>query len=258
MLRRLRFPCLVWVVVLLCCLGVAAGCFLLFYPNMGLLLYLVNGGLQPIDAFPTAPPREAQATILFSDDFSNPNSGWRVGEWDEGRAAYQDGGYRFEVGPDTNMSSLIAPSLPSDISLEVDVSVTSPSNSKSAGYFGVICRFQDNNGNRSGHEFTLGGDRGGFFPPALTSIGTLVGPHGINSEAGEYEDVFLFPSDWGNTYHVRADCIGDQLSLYVNGRLIQRARTSTRSKGTDIGLFAGRETMTRMQYVFDNLVVYQP
>jgi len=155
------------------------------------------------------------------------------------------------------MRSQINPSLPSDISLEVDVSVTSLSNLEDAGYFDVISRYEDNNGNLSGHEFTFGGQPGGFFPVAFPSIETFIGAEEVHPEAGEYKDSFLFPSAWGKTYHMRADCIGDQLSWYVNGYLVQRALSSNHSAGRGIGLFAGHTTIS-MQYVFDNLVVYKP
>jgi hypothetical protein len=61
----------------------------------------------------------------------------------------------------------------------------------------------------------------------------------------------------GRTNHVVAVCQGDELSLYVNGELLETVTDDTHKRG-DVGLGAGAgpEGNTRVQ--FDNFLVSRP
>lgn len=65
-----------------------------------------------------------------------------------------------------------------------------------------------------------------------------------------------WPPSWGEPYHIRVDCIGDQISLYVNGYLVESAIDSSVSSGGEVGFFGGHDKYEERQYLFDNLVVY--
>ena len=57
--------------------------------------------------------------------------------------------------------------------------------------------------------------------------------------------------------HVRADCIGNSLTLYVNGKKAASATDSTLTGG-DVGLIAGTYSTPGTDILFDNFMVYKP
>ena len=57
--------------------------------------------------------------------------------------------------------------------------------------------------------------------------------------------------------HVRADCVGTQLTLYVNGTQVATANDSTLYSG-DVGLLAGTFDIPDVNIMFDNFVVSTP
>ena len=57
--------------------------------------------------------------------------------------------------------------------------------------------------------------------------------------------------------HIRADCVGDSLSLYVNGEKLASANDSEYSNG-DVGLLAGAFDTTGTDIHFDNFSVLKP
>jgi hypothetical protein len=71
----------------------------------------------------------------------------------------------------------------------------------------------------------------------------------------------MLPSDAIQTgsgmNHLRADCIGDQLFFYVNGRLLTQVSDSEFPSG-DVGILAGTFNEPGVDIVFDNFVVVKP
>jgi len=57
--------------------------------------------------------------------------------------------------------------------------------------------------------------------------------------------------------HLRADCMGNTLTFYVNGFQLAQVQDSTLASG-DIGLLAGTFAQPGVDVVFDNFVVLQP
>jgi len=207
---------------------------------------LALGKSEDIQSFPTA-PGVGDKSVLFYDDFSNPDSAWDQGSWNNGGADYYNGGYRVTVPSDINISAYLHQSFPQDVIVEVDVTAIG----RSGGdlYAGIYCRNQSDG---SGYSFTVGGDGtygvatiGAFQQDTGTSIGTI-------------QKKWEWPAGWPETYHIRMDCIGNQLSFYVNGYLVETATDAVIPSGGEVGFFGGRMTGTTMEYLFDNLVVYQP
>jgi hypothetical protein len=79
---------------------------------------------------PDREPADGGSTLetLASDDFSNPSSGWFVGETAEAEASYQDGEYRLSaITPDLARFSLLDFAVPLDhVLLEADATLRSP------------------------------------------------------------------------------------------------------------------------------------
>jgi hypothetical protein len=61
----------------------------------------------------------------------------------------------------------------------------------------------------------------------------------------------------GGVNHLRADCIGETLTLYDNGRELAQVSDPDHVSG-DAGTFAGTADQAALDVVFDNFVVIKP
>jgi hypothetical protein len=193
----------------------------------------VTGRLQT----PTA------SNILFQDDFSNTNSGWDRVNIGKDIADYAKGAYRIYIN-EPNVNVWANPGLNfSDTRVEVDATkVGGPDDND----FGITCRVKDTN-----HFYFL--------------IISSDGYYGIGKMKGELQAFIgmeaMLPSEailQGNrTNHLRADCVGNSLTLYVNGTKVGQA-TDTEYTSGDIGLIAGTFNKPGTDVHFDNLYVYKP
>ncbi len=57
--------------------------------------------------------------------------------------------------------------------------------------------------------------------------------------------------------HLRADCVGDTLTFYVNGFEVAKVKDTSLTSG-DFGILAGTFTTPGVDVVFDNFVALQP
>ena len=57
--------------------------------------------------------------------------------------------------------------------------------------------------------------------------------------------------------HLRADCVGETLTLYVNGQPVGMAQDADLADG-DVGLLAGTFGQRGADAVFDNFIVLKP
>ena len=89
----------------------------------------------------------------------------------------------------------------------------------------------------------IGMDNAGTKSIISSSDGYLTTASGINSGSA--------------TNHIRADCIGSTLTLYVNGTRVASASDGTFTGG-DIGLVARTYDVAGTDILFDNLFVYKP
>ena len=209
----------------------------------GVVLLLTSPGL--VDRiFKPAEPAPATATpmvLLFQDDFSDPQSGWGAYRDADGSGAYQDGSYVFDVingdfmfwaNPDKNFR---------DVRLEVDaIQQAGPD----TGFVGVMCRYQDSDN---------------YYHFAISLDGQYQIRKRKNGEydilnRGKAEDDKLIRG-LGQTNHLRVDCIGSTLTLYVNGEKLGEVQDTTYVTG-DVGISASREN--GLKVLFDHLKVFQP
>ncbi len=195
---------------------------------------------EPVAVIPTA----ETPNVIFSDDFSDPNSGWDRADEADYFTDYYNGTYRIIVNSDMS-DSWANPddNLFSDTIIEVDAT-------KNAGPddndFGLICRYQ-------------GVDQ--FYYAVISSDGF----YGINKVTSASSELLglsdLLPSELINkgeaTNHIRFDCIGDVLTLYVNGQQIDRQTDSTYTSG-NVGLIAGTYDTAGTDILFDNFYVIRP
>jgi hypothetical protein len=183
------------------------------------------------------------APVLFEDDFSNPGSGWEVGDYNDGSVGYRDGVYFVTSTFEDKYIWGVANQFFSDIVIDVDATqISAPANDNNA--YGVMCRVQPNG--EDGYALRISGD--GFY--------------GIHKVSDGFEPLV----DWtesdairqGNaTNRLRAVCDGPNLVLFVNGELVAEASDATFAEG-DIALSATTFEAEGTEVLFDNVVVSRP
>jgi len=182
-------------------------------------------------------------SISFQDDFSDPSSGWNRVTAANGETDYADGTYRIFVNePDMDIWSI--PGLDfTDARIEVDaLKVGGDRNNR----FGVICRVSEPN---TFYTFIISSD--GYY-----GIGKIKGDayQLIGMDALQPAEAILKGSALN---HIRADCVGNDLTLHVNGQKLAEVQDGEFTSG-DVGLIAGTYDVPGVDIRFDNFVVYRP
>lgn len=181
-----------------------------------------------------------QASILLQDDFSDPNSGWEIGEYDTGRVGYEGGSYAVSATREDLMMWGLANDVFQDLDIQVEATqVQAPPNNNNA--YGVMCRVREGG---TGYLLRISGD--GFFSITLA----------------EQADSFQPLVDWqpsdairqGNSTNlIGAICEGDYFALYVNGELLAEARDDSFPSG-DIALTTTSFETGASKVLFDNII----
>lgn len=189
------------------------------------------------------PDPDRPLKILFKDDFSDPESGWNRITTTQGQTEYADGVYRIFVNePDLDIWSTPGQSF-KDIRVEVDALKVG---GERDNRFGIICRAADLN---SFYTFIISSDGYYGIGKIQRQEYQLIGMQALQPSAAILKGSAL--------NHLRADCIGDTLSLYVNGQKLAEVRDSDFTSG-DAGLIAGSYDTAGVDIRFDNFFVYQP
>lgn len=183
----------------------------------------------------------ATSTILFQDEFSDPQSGWDVTDTADGATGYADGAFVISVlSQDFSLWANPGKSF-EDVAVEVETA-------RKAGpldnEMGVICRYHDVK------SFVYGMiSADGYYgilqlksgePQVLTGNGKLAPAEAI------------VQGDAIN--RVQLNCAGDQYTLIVNGIPIASA-TATGPQGGDVGVLAGTFKTGGAVVGFDNFRV---
>lgn len=212
-----------------------------------LLLFVTSCALPSGNPNPIVdPPVPASGTVLFQDDFSNPLSGFEHFSSTGGMMDYDSGVYRFVVNeaPFHFWSTLDRQF--TDTRIEVDTAKLEGPDSNLAG---IVCRFNNVEGIPSFYFLAVSSD--GYYAIGLTTAeGTaLLGQEQMMNSASINTGVSI--------NHLRADCVGNSLTLYVNGFPIAQAYDSTLARG-HVGLLAGSKEQGGVDVIFDQFIVLQP
>lgn len=181
-------------------------------------------------------------SILFKDDFSRPVTGWNRLQADGGVMDYDGGGYRFLVNAlNTNFWSTPNRNF-SDVRLEVDSGkLAGPDENR----IGMLCRFTETDY----YFFLITSD--GYY-----GIGIFTGGQAMLLGQNEMQVSENIRTGMAIN-HLRADCAGDRLTLYINGFETASVQDSTLKSG-DVGLLAGTFTHPGVDVIFDNFVAMKP
>ena len=179
--------------------------------------------------------------LVFKDDFEQAQ-GWVALVDKNFSIGYANGGYQITVKMVTVNSPVysIREEVFSDVRLEVDeVSATGPMNS----YFGLLCRVGDGS---NYYRFVIGRDGNYDIGKRVDSKYSSLGS-GLNTD--------IIHSSGIN--HIRADCAGSMLTLYVNNQKLLEVQDNTFTKG-DVGIVVGTKTEPGADILFDNFAIWTP
>lgn len=215
-------------------LALACGAIVLLGASAGLWL---PGFLQEQNSTPTI---NSQASVLFADDFSDPNSGWPAIQNDQAKYSYQSDGYHILVNQINSAPWAKTNRQDDNASIVVDAAALS----NSSGFYGLICRIQDN---------------GSFYYFIVQNNGVFA--------IGKIKDEVLYPLvEWtannaihqGNqTNHLRADCSGNRLRFYANDVFLGEVNDSDFTSGYS-GLIANALDTQGFEVVFNNFKITEP
>jgi hypothetical protein len=180
---------------------------------------------------------------LFNDDFSQPNSGWRRASDEHGSADYGDDYYQITVNSAKYQVWSSPNLLFADSIIEVDA-VKAAGNDDNL--FGITCRVQPS---QDFYAFLISADGYyGIFRHQDDAF-QLLGQNAMSpSEAIQQGNV---------TNRLRADCVGNTLSLYINGQKVAETTDDQFTRG-DVGLIAGALSDPGVDIHFDNFSVFKP
>jgi enamine deaminase RidA (YjgF/YER057c/UK114 family) len=178
-------------------------------------------------------------STLFKDDFSTKR-GWFTNESDSYTLEFEKGGYRFLVLSMTNPIWSVRSNPYNDVRIEVDAAQTAGS---SDGYYGLVCRYEDGD-----NYYVLVVSPDGSFGIGKVRYGEL----SFLAFTDQYPGLL---TPLGN--RLRADCVGNTLSLYVNGTKVLDAMDYDFVSG-QVGMVAGNRSTPGTDVQFDNFIVLKP
>jgi hypothetical protein len=192
------------------------------------------------------PPPLAPTGIPLQDDFSDPRSGWEIGDYQEGDVGYGAGYYYVRAESQNNVMWGLALVEASDVIIEVDATqVEAPANDNNG--YGLMCRCMEEPGQGDSYVFLIGGD--GYYTIQYSSGGSYAPLVDWTQSAAIHQG--------DATNHIRVACVGTSLALYANGTLLAEVDDSRYASG-DIALAAIAFETTPTEVRFDNVVVQAP
>jgi hypothetical protein len=186
------------------------------------------------------------ANALYFDNFANTGSGWTRLQNELGSADYAKGYFHILINKaSTLLISNPGKAFAGDVSIEVDARKIGGSDDN---FFGVVCHYIDAN---NYYLFMITSDGYSGIAMRKDGVDTLISP-GLK----------FLPMDGikkGNaTNHIRADCVGEQLTLYANGKQVNLAFDNSLTGG-DVGLAVRSGKLEGGTDIrFDDFTVYQP
>ncbi len=191
----------------------------------------------------TTQPEQVQATpawqLVWEDDFSDPESGFYEGESEDRAFWYENGEYLVEGRQPNWLTWMYLGYSLTDIQLGIDTYIERGTGTTA---YGALCRYQGE-GDFYGFEFS----EDGYYTIWL-----------------RYQDEYTTLATW--TYDSRLienrwrrmtiECVGDQLSLKLDGELLAQAKDATLTYG-DVGLLVESGEIGGSLVKFDHFSLYE-
>lgn len=188
--------------------------------------------------------QEPANNILFSDDFSGTGKKWDQVNQTNHTTDYYNSAYRITVN-DINTDAWANPGDESftDTHIEVDATKNGGPNDND---YGIICRYT---GTSKFYYGVISSD--GYY--GIMKMSPNGGMPIANKKMSESDLI----AQGAATNHIRFDCVGSTLTLYINGTQVDQQTDSEYTAG-NVGLIAGTFTQAGADILFDNFIVYKP
>ncbi|HSV86713.1 MAG TPA: hypothetical protein VLH85_09055 [Levilinea sp.] len=209
------------------------------------VLMLITLAIASCDflTLPAVSQAAAPGSVLFSDDFSNPNSGWDTWSKHDSGVTYKDGALHIDIQEVQYSAWSRSGRRYDDAHIRVDAwRAGGPEDND----MGIICRYKDEN---NYYSFLISSD--GYGGIVKVKDGQY---HLLTGETLVYIEAIKTGSETNN---IGADCVGHSLRLLVNGALVASAEDSDFITG-EVGLIAGSYDLPGVEIAFDNFVVLKP
>jgi hypothetical protein len=189
-------------------------------------------------------PTAVIGVLLERDDFEQTQF-WYTETQENYSLAYDQGGYRIRNGLESGLIYSVRSLSLEDVLVEVDANdLQSPDGS----YWGLVCRHQDN---KRYYALVIGPD--GFYGIGKMKNGIF---QFIQKDA--VADKTIYKADENGFVPLRGDCVGDTLTLFVNGKQLLQVKDDEYQTG-DAGLVVGYGTDGAwVDILFDNFALWQP
>lgn len=202
-------------------------------------------------AVPTFPEPTVTSTItvfdpepglLFVDDFSDRASGWPVEYSDDSVIDYFQEGYHIAVNaPESLVWSVVGPNF-QNVRINVDARLIGGGEDN---YLGLICRYQDANN---------------FYTGVISSDGFYAIMRRYQGGSMDFISSDRFEESIVINQHLDLNllelvCVGNQISLSVNGQLVSQVEDDAITTG-DVGLLVGTISAESTDILFDNFTLY--
>ena len=184
--------------------------------------------------------------LLHSDDFSDPASGWYSNGFEQAVMEYAQDGYRITLN--SASSGAWAYSGQSFSNVRLEITATKLAGPDDSNWYGLVCRLQTVEGRADFYAFIISSD--GYY-----GIGKHVngGPFGlISADRMQFSNAVI---QGENTNLVAAECVGNRLTIYVNGVLLAEVEDNDLAGG-QAGLIVGTFTEPGAQILFDDFAAY--
>jgi hypothetical protein len=189
---------------------------------------------------PTATP---ELGILIEDDFSDPNATWiQRGGANWNTFIIHEAYYMRVQVPNVEITSARSWLKLAEVRIEADIG-----HNNGNGYYGFSCRETV-----AGHYYTIFVTTDGYYGFGELDEGK------VNFFEVHPMPKLAIPFDGKGENHIRADCRGDSLTLFVNGEPVDRYTVPGLGPGW-VGMMVGtRPDDGRLVVYFDNLKIYSP
>jgi S1-C subfamily serine protease len=195
----------------------------------------INAGVQE-----SAGELPTDSTVVYQDDFSDPNSGWDDSSDSDSAVGYVGGAYQISVFQPNYLSWSYQFQDYTDVIVQVDTQIIQ--NAVNSDY-GLICRRQDVD-----NFYALEISEDGYFTIYKYENGEYISLY-------DWEYTSLIDPGQANTLTIA--CIGPSLSIAAGGKVLGSVEDTSFTTGS-LGMIAGTFDTPNFTVAFDNFTVYEP
>lgn len=214
-------------------------------PLLFICLFILNGcsAIQKIQISQDKLPWKSSGEVLLQDDFKDDTTGWEIVNNVYELKGYSSEGYLISINNKGGRSISTTGLQFNDVKVQVETHKLTGSNDS---YLGIVCRYQDS---QNYYRFFVTPDGyTGLVRVVNGESSTLPGGKMMyNHDVNQDDDKNL----------LEVFCVGNQLSLLVNGKLAVTAEDEQLSNG-DVGIFAETGQGGSGSFVFNDFIVSKP